>query len=200
MTCSITATASIVSTLRGMKTRSWGMIIYVILSCCFCWIWLWNWLVFELSVCDGLKLLCFRYLWTHVVITMWTPMYEILVNYLWNGCNMWLVMLNYYDLGCMQVGLKSFKISVDYQVYMGSSLRIWSFRRLFLYLCSYKLVGSVTAGIRARFNIKHVLRLFKTKVFVVKIVFKLIVYISVQKSKFLWYTSDHIPYSPLKDF
>ena len=53
-------------------------------------------------------------------------------------------MLNYYDLGCMQVGLKSFKISVDYQVYMGSSLRIWSFRRLFLYLCSYKLVGSVT--------------------------------------------------------
>ena len=63
-----------------------GMIFYVILSCCFCWIWLWNWLVFELSVCDGHKLLCFRYLWTHVVITMWTPMYEVLVNYLWNGC------------------------------------------------------------------------------------------------------------------
>ena len=36
------------------------------------WIWQWNWLVFELSVCEGLKLLCFRYLWTHVVITMWT--------------------------------------------------------------------------------------------------------------------------------
>ena len=121
-----------------------GMIFYVILSCCFCWIWLWNWLVFELSVCDGLKLLCFCYLWTHVVITMWTPMYEVLVNYLWNGCNMWLVMLNHYNLGCMQVGLKSFVVSVDYRVYMGSSSRIWSFRRLFLYLCSYKLVGSVT--------------------------------------------------------
>ena len=35
---------------------------------------------------------------------------------------MWLVMLNYYDLGCMQVGLKSFMVSVDYRVYMGSSV------------------------------------------------------------------------------
>jgi hypothetical protein len=33
---------------------------------------------------------------------------------------------------------------VDYQSYMGSSLRIWSFRRLFLNLCSYNLDGSVT--------------------------------------------------------
>ena len=123
-----------------------GMIIYVILSCCFCWIWLWNWLVFELSVCDGLKLLCFRYLWTRVVIAMWTPMYKILVNYLWNVCNMWLVMLNQYDLGCMQVGLKSFMVSVDYRVYMGSSMMVWSLRWLLLYLCSYKLVGSITLG------------------------------------------------------
>ena len=27
-------------------------------------------------------------------------------------------MLNYCDLGCTQVGLKSFEVSVDYQVYM----------------------------------------------------------------------------------
>ena len=27
------------------------------------------------------------------------------MNYLGNECNMWLVMLNYYDLGCMQVGV-----------------------------------------------------------------------------------------------
>ena len=144
-----------------------GMIFYVILSCCFCWIWLWNWLVFELSVCDGLKLLCFRYLWTRVVITMWTPMYEVLENYLWNGCNMWLVMLNHYDLGCMQVGLKSFVVSVDYRVYMSSSMTI-SLQWLLLYLCSYKLAGSVTADIRARFNIKHVICVFKTKAFVCK--------------------------------
>ena len=37
---------------------------------------------------------------------------------------MWLVMLNYYDLGCMQVGLKSFVVLVDYQVYMGSSMTV----------------------------------------------------------------------------
>ena len=30
---------------------------------------------------------------------------------------MWLVMLNYYDLGCKQVGLKSFVVSVDYRVW-----------------------------------------------------------------------------------
>ena len=139
MTCSIMTTASIVSTLRGMKTRSWGMIIYAILSCCFCWIWLWNWLVFELSVCEGLKLLCFRYLWTRVVITMWTTC-EMDVTW----CNMWLVMLNHYDLGCMQVGLKSFVVSVDCRVYMDSSMTVWSLRWLLSYLCSYKLVGSVT--------------------------------------------------------
>ena len=142
MTCSITATASIVSTLWGMKTRSWAW--SSMLSYCFCWIWLWCWLVFELSVCDGLKLLCFRYLWTRFVITMCTLMYEVLVNYLWNGCNMWLVMLNYCDLGCMQVGLKSFVVSVDYRDYMGSSMAVWSHRWLLSYLCSYKLVGSIT--------------------------------------------------------
>ena len=88
-----------------------GMISYVILSWCFCWIWLWNWLVFELCVCDGFKQLDFRYLWTCVVITMWTPMY---VRYLWTTCEMdvtcgllcWIM----YDLGCMRVGLKSFVV------------------------------------------------------------------------------------------
>ena len=36
-----------------------------------------------------------------------------------------------------------------------------------LYLCSYKLDGSVTAGIRARFNILAIC-VFKTKVFVLQ--------------------------------
>jgi len=31
-------------------------------------------------------------------------------------------MLNYYDLGLLRAGLKSFVISIDYQDYMGSSL------------------------------------------------------------------------------
>ena len=73
-----------------------------------------------------------------------------------------------YNLGCMQVGLKSFVVLVDYQVYMGSSMTVWSLWWLLSYLCSYKLVGSITAGIGAWFNIKHVICVFKTKVFVCK--------------------------------
>jgi hypothetical protein len=65
------------------------------------------------------------------------------LNYLWNGCNMWLVMLNHYELGWMLVGLKSLVISMDYRSYMGSSARIWSLQWLFFYLCSYNLDGSV---------------------------------------------------------
>jgi len=38
---------------------------------------------------------------------------------------------------------------------------------LSLYLCSYKLDGSITAGIRARFNIIEIC-VFKTKVFVLQ--------------------------------
>jgi hypothetical protein len=53
----------------------------------------------------------------------------------------WITMI----LACMLVGLKSLMISLDYQNYMGSSVRIWSLRWLFLYLCSYNLDGSVTA-------------------------------------------------------
>jgi len=40
-------------------------------------------------------------------------------------CNIRCVELNCYDLGLLQVGLKSFMISVDYRVYMGSSLETW---------------------------------------------------------------------------
>jgi hypothetical protein len=66
-----------------------------------------------------------------------------------------------YELLCYVESLRSWLLSVwfeiprdfmDYRSYMGSSLRIWSFRRLFLNLCSYNLDGSVTAGIGARFN------------------------------------------------
>ena len=59
-------------------------------------------------------------------------------------CNMWLVVLNLYDLGLYVGCLRSFAISLDYRVYMGSSTTVWSLRWLLLYLCSYKLDGSVT--------------------------------------------------------
>jgi hypothetical protein len=32
-----------------------------------------------------------------------------------------------------------------------------------LYLCSYNLIGSVTTGIGAEFNIKHIVRVFEKK-------------------------------------
>jgi hypothetical protein len=47
-------------------------------------------------------------------------------------------------LACILVGLKSLTISLDYRSYMSSSVRIWSLRWLFLYLCSYNLDSSVT--------------------------------------------------------
>ena len=34
-------------------------------------------------------------------------------------------LLNYYDLGLLRVGLKSFVISIDYRDYMGLSLETW---------------------------------------------------------------------------
>jgi hypothetical protein len=40
-----------------------------------------------------------------------------------------------------------------------------------LYLCSYNLDGSVTTGIGARFNIKLVVCVFKTKILFYKISF-----------------------------
>jgi hypothetical protein len=46
---------------------------------------------------------------------------------------------------------------------MGSSSKIWAFPHLFLYLCSYNFVGSVTAGTGAEFNIKRIIRVFENK-------------------------------------
>jgi hypothetical protein len=117
------------------------------------------------------KLFCFHYFWTWVVITLLNS------DVCWTTCEMditcdllcWITTI----LACMLVGLKSLVISLDYQSYMGSSMTIWSLRWLFLYLCSYNLCGSVTTGIGARFNIKHVICVFKTKAFVKNLNFKL---------------------------
>jgi hypothetical protein len=62
-------------------------------------------------------------------------------------CNRWCVMLNHYDLGLFSVWFEIPHDFVDYRSYMGSSLRIWSLRWLFLDLCSYNLDGSVTRGL-----------------------------------------------------
>ena len=80
-----------------------------------------------------------------------------------------------YDLG-LYVGL--FEILLDFIglpglygfKYDGSITSV-----IAIYLCSDKLDGSVTAGIRARFNTKHVIWVLKTKAFVAKMVFQLII-------------------------
>ena len=73
-------------------------------------------------------------------------MYE---TYLWTvmWCNMWWVVLNLYDLGLYVGCLRSFVTSLDYRAYMGSSMTVWSLRWLLLYLCCYKLDGSITWAI-----------------------------------------------------
>ena len=59
-------------------------------------------------------------------------------------CNLWWRCLIMYDLGCMLVESKSFEISSDYRVYMGSSPLAWLPPWLLIHLNSYKLDGSVT--------------------------------------------------------
>jgi hypothetical protein len=56
----------------------------------------------------------------------------------------WITMI----LACMLVGLKFLVILLDYWSYMGSGMRIWPLRWLFLYLCSYNLGCSVTNPVK----------------------------------------------------
>ena len=98
------------------------------------------------SVCnDGFKtiLLPLLHLSLSCINSFCTPMYvELLVNL----CNMWLVCWIMYDLGCMLGIIRDPSwYSMDYRVYMGSSMIVRPLQWLALYLCSYKLVGSATA-------------------------------------------------------
>jgi hypothetical protein len=104
-------------------------------------------------------------------------------------------------LAGMLVGLKSLVISLDYRSYMSSSVRIWSLRWLFLFLCSYNLDSSVTAGIGARFNIKHVICVFKTKIFFYKISFPTYSYIYIGLSNLNFkpkHASGQFPYAHIR--
>jgi hypothetical protein len=92
------------------------------------------------------KCVCYTFatLWTPFVIICYSVCCKRTLLYLWNvTCD---VYVEWCDLGCKRVGLKFFVVSIDYRDYMGSSSKIWAFRRLFLDLCSYNLVGSVTTS------------------------------------------------------
>jgi hypothetical protein len=147
MTSSIMAAASIVFSLRGMMTRPLGMVsVSVSHLKCFCRIWLWTGYVSELLVLWSrnfvasatLNLVCnnlFK-LWC-----MWAA-----ANYLWNVVTGDVLCWIMYDLGMFVGWFEILRDFVDYRDYMCSSGEIWSLWWLFLYLCSYNLDGSVTAG------------------------------------------------------
>ena len=76
-------------------------------------------------------------------------------------------MLNHYGLGLyIESCLKSFVISGLPGLWELKYRNLITSVIVFLYLRSYDLVSSVTAGIRARFDTKHVICVFKRKVFV----------------------------------
>ena len=57
-------------------------------------------------------------------------------------------------LVCMLVWLRSFMISSDYRVYMGSSMIVWSLRWLLLYLCSYKFLWRRNCWLQVKNQLK----------------------------------------------
>ena len=91
------------------------------------WLWSWTGTVLE-QWCEVLvfKLNCFHdyFIWTWVVITLnRTLMYDVVFV---NWCNMWHVCWIMYDLGCMlMVNRDPSWYSMDYRVYMGSSMIVW---------------------------------------------------------------------------
>jgi hypothetical protein len=105
-------------------------------------------------------------------------------------------------LACMWVDLRSFMISLDYRIYIGSSMTVWLLQWLLLYLCSYKLDGSITASIGAIFNTKLVICIFESKVFVLQNQFWQLIGIYILES---WNLKSRVcqwsyPLCPIKDY
>jgi len=113
--------------------------------------WPWNWLVIKLSVC-GLKTTLLPLL-NWFVITSFELRCVVKLCSVMNVCNLWWWCLIMYYLGCLLVESRSFEASSDYQVYMGSCPLAWLLSWSLIHLNSYKLDGSVTAGIGARLSI-----------------------------------------------
>jgi hypothetical protein len=94
-----TVIASIAFTRRWATTRTKGNSRFVFPIWCFCWKWLSPGTVSELNVCVALKLFASAIsLWTWFVITLCSKLrcIQLLLQTL---CNMWLCLLNLYNLG-----------------------------------------------------------------------------------------------------
>jgi hypothetical protein len=89
----IMATARITSIPLWMRSETMGVVFYVVLPMMLLLEMTLNWHVLELCVMLVLKLCCFRYIWTWVVITL--HKLRCMLNYLWTCCNMWQCMLNH---------------------------------------------------------------------------------------------------------
>jgi hypothetical protein len=167
MTSSIMVATSTVFSLWGMMTRPLGMVSVSVSHLeCFCGIWLWTDYVSELLV-----LWFWNYVASATLNLVCNNLFElwcmwVVVSYLWNVVTGDVLCWIMYDLGLLVVWFEILRDFMDYWDYMCSSVKIWLLRWLFLYLCSYNLDGSMTACIGARFNIKHVICVFKTKAFV----------------------------------
>jgi hypothetical protein len=138
--CTMVITST-VSIRRWATTRTKGNGHSVHLISCFCGLWLPADTVTELSVCVcGLKLLASAVLiWIRVVITFYSELWCIQLS-LWTLCSMWLWLLNQYDLGWMLVGLKSFVISQNLELYGLKFGKLSASVEDFSYLISYNHV------------------------------------------------------------
>ena len=130
---------------RGRGVRPRARLFYVVLPMMLLLDSITNWYVFEQRcVMLVLKLYCFRYyIWTWVVITLFVL--RGMLNYLWTYVTCGLYVESCTILVVCWIIRDPSWYSMDYQVYMGSSMIVRSLRWLPLYLCSYKLVGSAIA-------------------------------------------------------
>jgi hypothetical protein len=142
------AVASTVFSVRGMMTRPLGMVsISVSHLKCFYGIWLWT------SYLSKLLVLWSRnYVASATLNLVCNNLFELrcmwaVASYLWNIVTGDVLCWIMYDLGLFIGWFEILRDFMDYRDYMCSNVKIWSLRRLFLYLCSYNLDGSVIARI-----------------------------------------------------
>jgi hypothetical protein len=111
-----TVIASTACTMRWATTRTKGNDRSVFLIWYFCWKWLSPDTVPELNVCVALKLFASAISsWTWVVLTLCSKLWCIQLM-LRTLCNMWLWLLNLYDLGLYVGWFEILRGFMDYRV------------------------------------------------------------------------------------
>jgi hypothetical protein len=108
------------SSLLGVKTRPLGMVSVVFSPLCFYRMWLRTGSTW--TKCGFKTMLLLLFLIWFVITYSYSDVWELLMNY----CNKCCVMLNHYDLGCSQFGLKSLVISWTTGVIWA---QLWEFDR-----------------------------------------------------------------------